>query len=329
MNGSAAKIEIFEPFGKAYALTRKILFQPFDFTKWLVIGFAAFLAGFSGGFNFNYNNRWNKGQDWHTAFFWNQQGGEPAHLAAWLIPVIIIVGVIVVILALLLMWLGARGRFIFIDCIVHNRAAIAAPWREFRTQGNSFFFFSIIVSLIFLGIAAAVALPFVIPLIRNGDHISWSAGRIISAIFCGVILLVAAMCWHFLAQLMAPLMYRRRCRSVVAFKEVIDLAIANPIPLILYALFFVVLVLAVVVIGFFATCLTCCIAAIPYVGTVLLLPLHVILYAFTLLFLRQFGNEYDVWGGGPLPTDAPPLPPAPPPSPSPPAPPTEPPPVQT
>ncbi len=327
MNGSPAKIEIFTPFGQAYVLTKKILFRPFDFTKWLVIGFAAFLAGFSGGFNFNYNNRWSKGQDWHTAFSWSQHGGEPAHMAAWLIPLLIVVGVIVVIFVLVLMWLGARGRFIFIDCIVHNRGAIVAPWREFRTQGNSFFFFSIIVSLVFLGIAAAVALPFVIPLIRN-DQITWSAGRIVSAVFCGVVLLVVAMCWHFLAQLMVPVMYRRRCPSVVAFKEVLDLAAANPIPMILYALFFLVLVLAVVVIGFFATCLTCCIVAIPYVGTVILLPLHVILYAFTLLFLRQFGSEWDVWAGGPLPTETPSLPPATPP-PDPPTPPTEPPPLQT
>jgi hypothetical protein len=46
-----------------------------------------------------------------------------------------------------------------------------------------------------------------------------------------------------------------------------------------------------------AACLTCCIAAIPYIGTVILLPLHVTLYGFTLLFLRQFGLEYDAWAG--------------------------------
>ena len=45
------------------------------------------------------------------------------------------------------------------------------------------------------------------------------------------------------------------------------------------------------------TCATCCIAAIPYVGTVILLPIPITLGAFSLLFLRQFGPDYDVWAG--------------------------------
>jgi len=36
---------------------------------------------------------------------------------------------------------------------------------------------------------------------------------------------------------------------------------------------------------------------IPYVGTVILLPIPVTLGAFSLLFMRQFGSEYDVWAG--------------------------------
>ena len=51
MNEAGRKIEIFKPFGEAFELTKKILFQPFDIGKWFVIGFAAFLAGnFGGGF---------------------------------------------------------------------------------------------------------------------------------------------------------------------------------------------------------------------------------------------------------------------------------------
>jgi hypothetical protein len=30
---------------------------------------------------------------------------------------------------------------------------------------------------------------------------------------------------------------------------------------------------------------------------VVLLPLYTFYYSYTLLFLRQFGPEYDVWGG--------------------------------
>jgi hypothetical protein len=44
MNGTESKIEIFKPFGEAFELMKRILFQPFDFKKWLVVGFAAWLA---------------------------------------------------------------------------------------------------------------------------------------------------------------------------------------------------------------------------------------------------------------------------------------------
>ena len=49
MEPTARRMEIFAPFEAAVKLTKLILFQPFDFTKWLVIGFAAFLASLGGG----------------------------------------------------------------------------------------------------------------------------------------------------------------------------------------------------------------------------------------------------------------------------------------
>src|SRR5262249_11536670 len=63
----------------------------------------------------------------------------------------------------------------------------------------------------------------------------------------------------------------------------------------LFCFFSVVLVLAVLMIGAIVTCATCCLAALPYVGTVILLPLFVCLRTFGLVFLRQFGPDYDVW----------------------------------
>src|SRR5439155_1467228 len=87
------------------------------------------------------------------------------------------------------------------------------------------------------------------------------------------------------------------------------------------------LILAVLMIGAIVTCATCCLAALPYLGTVILLPLFVCLRAFGLLFLRQFGPDYDVWASfmppeflpilsGPLPAPPPTTPePNPPPEP--------------
>src|SRR5688500_1143319 len=136
MNGDQHKIEIFDPFGAAYELMKGILFRPFDLGKWCVIGFAAFFSGsWGGGFHINFPG----GGDWK--FRSTSQHNLPASesFPDWGIPVFVAIAVVILILILVFMWIGARGRFIFMDCVVKNRAAIVAPWQEFRREGNSFF----------------------------------------------------------------------------------------------------------------------------------------------------------------------------------------------
>jgi Na+/alanine symporter len=119
-----------------------------------------------------------------------------------------------------------------------------------------------------------------------------SIGLIVSLfVFWVSIILFVGIATYF----MLPVMYRRRCRAVEAFGDVTLLIIHTLGSFFLFCLFAVVLVLAVLMIGAIVTCATCCLAALPYVGTVILLPLFVCLRAFGLVFLRQFGPDYDVW----------------------------------
>jgi hypothetical protein len=315
MNGDDRKIEIFKPFGEAYELTKKILFQPFDLKKWCVIGFAAFLASLSGGMHFNFNG-FNRKQDWHWKFSSMRHNMETTagHMPGWVIPLVIVLVLLVLALVVVLMWLGARGRFMFVDCIVHDRGAIKAPWREFRTEGNSFFLFSLLVVLIFFLVVVLALLGLFLPKILHADVRRLRLWLIAGLISVVALVVVLALGWHWISQLMVPVMYRKRCRALPAFRDVLGLISNHPAPLILYFLFFIVLALASIVIGCVTACLTCCVAVIPYVGTVILLPLHVLLYGFTLLFLRQFGPDYDVWTGlTPAMEAGPTIPPTPPP----------------
>jgi hypothetical protein len=49
--------------------------------------------------------------------------------------------------------------------------------------------------------------------------------------------------------------------------------------------------------------LTCCIVGLPYVGTVILLPLYVTYRIFSLEFLAQFDPEFDVFTPAKLPAE--------------------------
>src|SRR5215475_10189268 len=167
MNGTESKIEIFKPFGEAFELMKQMLFQPFDLKKWLVLGFAAWLAnlvaGGGGGGNFRYPD--NRREEAHKLNETIGQIPQPV-----LITVICILVCLVLLLIVLFVWLRARGRFILVDCIVRNRATIVEPWKEFREEGNSFFLFSLVVVLALIVVMVIAGLALIVPFIPWGDQ---------------------------------------------------------------------------------------------------------------------------------------------------------------
>jgi len=213
-----------------------------------------------------------------------------------LIVAVCVLILLVLVLVVLVAWLRARGVFMFIDCIVKNRGAIAEPRRDFRKDGNGYFLFSLLVGIVLLVFAVVFSLPLVIPIIKDSTflrtHHVYVIVAIAALIFAMIFLLLA---WSLIASFMLAVMYRQRCRASEAFTIVTRLIAAHPGEMLLYCLFWIVLALATALVACLATCATCCIAAIPYVGTVILLPLFVLLRSFSLLFIRQFGPDYDVW----------------------------------
>jgi hypothetical protein len=109
---------------------------------------------------------------------------------------------------------------------------------------------------------------------------------------------------------MVAVMYRRRCGAGEAFRAALSLIYNYPGEITLYCLFWIVLGVASAIAACATVLATCCIALIPYIGTVVLLPLFVFLRTFGLRFIRQFGPDYDVWAtiAEPTATAPPPLP---------------------
>ncbi len=238
-----------------------------------------------------------------------------SRVPGWVWPLIAIGVVLVIGIVVLLMWLGARGKFIFADCVVRNRAAIVEPWHEFRREGNSYFVFKLIVGLIVLLVFVVAGAVLWVPLVLNGDM----PGGVVLVLGVSLLALAAVVIGavvSLIANLMIPIMYRQRCSARQAFAAALGLISSYPGPVILYLLFTIVLWIAVIAISCVLTCITCCIVAIPYVGTVILLPVYVFFMSYLLLFVRQFGPDYDAWANvvaveppsaAPAPGDLPPL----------------------
>jgi hypothetical protein len=100
---------------------------------------------------------------------------------------------------------------------------------------------------------------------------------------------------------MPPVMYTRRCSPGDAARSILRLILDDPVPFILFILFMIALWIGWIMVGCLVTCLTCCLASLPYIGTVLVLPVPVFFRTFSLLFLRQFGADWDVWSKIPAP----------------------------
>src|SRR5437588_9850705 len=317
MNGNDRKIEILTPFNLALQWTTQVLFRPFDLEKWLVIGFAAFLSHLAGGsgtgINFNPASLRNRGH-WDFRTTSHNFYSTSDHVSLWLILfVTAMVFLVVIAIILVLLWIGCRGRFIFVDCVVRNRGAIKGPWREFRKVANSFFGFLLAVILVFVVMALVAGSPFILWLALHHGDVNFDPVIVLGLGLWIAFVFVFALAWGLISQFMIVTMYRRRCCAVEAFRSTVSLIMSDPVPFILYILFLFVLSILVAMVSCVATCVTCCIAAIPYIGTVILLPLYVFLAAYPLLFARQFGPDWDAWANLSAPTVAPrAMPPTPP-----------------
>lgn len=298
------EISVLRPISEAFDRTKKILFQPFEPVIWLTLGFCVWLANLADG-----GGGGGGGNGFHGG------GGQPqqefSHAGRWIVnnlPLLILIAAIVVILILALMvllnWLSSRGKFMFLDGVVRNRGAVKEPWKEYRAEGNSaFVFFLVLFVVAFVGfiVMLIVGLATAWPDLQQGVF----GQRIVTAL---VLLAVTLLPWMILFGMIGaltrdfvlPIMYLRRIGICPAWRaSVNEFLLPHLLPVIG---FYIVKILLGLAIGLTLACLvlmTCCIAAIPliipYIGTVILLPLYVFWRCYSLYFLRQAGPELDVF----------------------------------
>src|SRR4029450_5823421 len=180
---------------------KKTLFQPFDLRKWLVIGFAAWLANLGGGGggagNFNYpDNRREDAQKLNETI-----GQIPQPV---LITGICVLICFVLLLIVLFAWLRARGRFILVDCIVRNRAAIVEPWKELRAEGNSFFLFSLLVVLALIATILITGFVLIVPFIPGRGQAQPGVAFWIGLSLTAFVSVCLIFFWELASQLMVP-----------------------------------------------------------------------------------------------------------------------------
>lgn len=285
-----------------------VLFRPFEISRWLIIGFAVFLAslGRSRGGNFNFPS----GQD----FKGGDTCGSAQALESWFQsnfwPIILFglgIGLIVFGVILLVIWLSSRGQFVFLSQLLTNRAEIKEPWIKYGWLGDKLFLFRILFGLcVFLAI-----------LLVLGAGLLMSFPYIKSGVFPGafwMILIPAALLFLFIAlfglivkavlmDFIVPVMMKRETGVLPAFRIFHDEIFKGHLgDFVIFYLVRIGLGIAAGVITLLVTvftCCMCCFMCIPligwYISAVLFLPISVFIENYTLSFLAQFGDEWDLF----------------------------------
>ena len=300
------EMSVTRPVGQAMDRVKKVLFQPFDLGKWFVIGFCAWLAflgeggGFPGGFHFGGHH----GHGAHSLRAWIRAGarlcaaqprvdrpagdrahsGEPRDLAGRAVakqPGTIHVSAL-------------RGA---------QRRRGAGALGQIRSEANSLFLFRLVIGLINLVVMLPLVGGLVLVVLRMVFREAVSpVGLLLAVVFVCVMMAAGIVFWiigRLTTDFVVPLQFLRRSRCLDAWRELRGLLPGNLGNLVLYFLFQIVLAIVVTALVMGVVLVTCCVAgclfALPYLGTVFLLPILVFDRAYSLHYLAQLGPDYDVF----------------------------------
>jgi hypothetical protein len=281
---------------RAFEHTKRILF-PFDLAKWLTLGFVAFLAdlGEGGGSSFNIPDTGG-----------GRGGAAFEQLLEWVrqnLGLVIAIGAGVAIIGfaigVALVWVTSRGKLMFVDCVVNDRAAVREPWVRFAGLGRHLFWFRFWLSLIGLAAVSIAA--------GSGLALAWpdlmtqrfgSAALAGLAVGLGLLLLLTLPLWLIgavLEDFVVPAMVLHNEPVKPAWLRVkTQIFRGRAGEIAVFYLMKIGLSIAAGLLATLVTCITCCIAAIPYVGTVVLLPLIVFLRSYSIFYIQQFGAEWQL-----------------------------------
>lgn len=209
---------------------------------------------------------------------------------------------LLLLVAMLLAWLRARGFMAFLDCLVHREGGPWAAWcRQGRSGGRLF-----LVWVVMAGSAAAMggALVFAWLSWFRWRELEWGTLSASDGLFLGCICAAGALAaivlgiLGFLVEdILCAFLLRDTASSlwdqIAAARRLFTRRMDEILPYLGVRLCLAISAVSLVLtIGVF----TCGLVFLPYLGTVLLLPVHAVWRLYPLFFLRQIG--FDVWADG-------------------------------
>lgn len=295
-----------DAISKAVERSKQLLF-PVKIEKWFALGFTVFMAQCAEGGGSSTNLPTNLPSGSPSSSSSSSSGmGE---LRQWLddalrtfnadtaLYVSLAIGSVLLLATvwLLVLWFSSRAKLMFVESVVWDRVDVSAQWTRAAELGFSLFkfraTFGLAVWVLFLASSAAAAV-IAFPALLAGEWWgprAWAgyATVALSALLVGI---PAAIVLALLDDFVVPLMVLRNVRVKDAWAACRSEVLAGNVGgLFIFYLLRFALGIGIAMVMSILTCLTCCMAAIPYLGTVFFLPIFVFSRAYPLYYLEQLG----------------------------------------
>lgn len=287
----------------ALTSTRRQLFDPFDATRYAALAFTVWLAHFGSAGGLSPGLRGSPNVPAGPAGpIEAPDAAKVQEVAAQLAPWLPTIAAGVAVAALLgflfgavVLWLQSRGTFLVIDNLAHGRAAIGAPWREQAQPANALFRFRLLVNftggLVALLTAAFVAWAVWGSVLTGTVDPARIGMAIAGGVLAGGFLVVVGITDACATEFVAPLMYVRRGSTWSGFRDLGALVMREPGSFVLYLLLRLAVAIAAGLAMVLGTVLTCGLAMLPFVGTLVLLPVFVYERMYALHFMAGLADD--------------------------------------
>jgi hypothetical protein len=201
-------------------------------------------------------------------------------------------------LVALVLWINARGTFLYLDAVTSGRAEIRRPWREHARRADSFFGWSLgiaVAGLVPLGVGVALAAALAIAFAQGRLSVQTGMAVLLALLPIGLIVLLVFPLL-FLARValrdfVAPLQLAAGITCGEAARLFETLLLAHPGAFVLYLVLKLMLWVVTGIVVVVGGCLTCCVGFIPIVMQTLFQPLFHFERAWSVSLLRQMGYE--------------------------------------
>jgi hypothetical protein len=276
---------------------------PFRFDRWLALGFLAFLeqcgrGGMGNGGSLNVpggGGGSGSGSASPEAEMSRVLDWMGAHVAVVAVAAALVLALIVAITALVL-WVGSRATFMYMDDVATGRADVRRPWREHAERANSLFAWRFVIGLatllgaIFLVVVAAL-LAFMAWKGRMGGAAALAVGLLLLLPLFLVLVVSSALVSLALRDFVAPLQWELGLDCGAALRRFVALLRARPGVFAAYVLLKIAFSVVAGIVVVLAGCLTCCCAFLPVISQTVLQPLFFFERAWSLCLMRQLGHD--------------------------------------